>query len=162
MSEDTENQPDAAPAKGSKLKWVIILVVLLGVGGGAGFAGYAGLIDLDSLGGGMTAHNSGISGEDSEFVGLPELIVPLGEGSRARHLRAVLHIEVAAGAGERIKMLEPRVLDVLNTFLRAVEERDIESPESFARIHAQMLRRVRLVVGEQDVRDVLVGEFVLQ
>lgn len=163
MSEDAANQPDAEPAKkGSKLKWVILLIAILGGGGGAGFAGYSGLIDLNSFGGGRAMDEHAAPGDDSEFVGLPELVIPLGDGARARHLRAVLHIEVAAGAGERVKMLEPRVIDVLNTFLRAVEERDLESPDSFARIHAQMLRRVRLVVGEHDVRDVLVGEFIMQ
>jgi flagellar FliL protein len=162
MSESTPDDPDAKPAKGSKLKLVIVLIAILAVGAGAGFAGYSGLISLDSFTGGQSADHGADPTDDTEFVALPELIIPLRKGTGARHLRAVLHIEVVAGAGERIKMLEPRVLDVLNTFLRAVEERDLESPESFARIQAQMLRRVKLVAGEHDVRDVLVGEFVMQ
>ena len=162
MSDSKADEAEAKPAKGSKLKLMIVLIVIIGVGAGAGFAGYSGLIDLDSLMGGGGADHAADPTEDTEFVALPELIIPLREGAKARNLRAVLHIEVVAGAGERVKMLEPRVLDVLNTFLRAVEERDLESPESFARIHAQMLRRVKLVAGEHDVRDVLVGEFVMQ
>ncbi len=161
MSDCRPNDTDAGPAKRSKLKFLLLLVAILGVGGGAGFVGYSGLLDLDSLFGGK-AGPGGHAAEDSEFVALPELIIPLREGASARHLRAVLHIEVVAGAGERVKKLEPRVLHVLNTFLRAVEERDLQSPGSFDRIHAQMLRRVKLVAGEQDVRDVLIGEFILQ
>lgn len=162
MSDCKPNDPDAKPAKGSKLKFLILLVAILGVGGGAGFVGYSGLIDLDGLLGGKAGSGGGRAAEESEFVALPELIIPLREGASSRHLRAVLHIEVVAGAGERVKKLEPRVLHVLNTFLRAVEERDLQSPGSFDRIHAQMLRRVKLVAGEQDVRDVLIGEFILQ
>ena len=55
----------------------------------------------------------------------------------------------------------PRVLDVLNTYLRAVEVRDLEEPAALARLRAQMLRRVQVVTGEGRVRDLLVTEFVL-
>ena len=55
----------------------------------------------------------------------------------------------------------PRVLDVLNTYLRAVEVRDLEQPSSAARLRAQMLRRVQVVTGEGRVRDLLVTEFVM-
>ena len=49
----------------------------------------------------------------------------------------------------------PRVLDVLNTYLRAVEVRDLEEPASLARLRAQMLRRIQVVTGEGRVRDLL-------
>ena len=55
----------------------------------------------------------------------------------------------------------PRILDVLNTYLRAVEVRDLEQPASLARLRAQMLRRVQVVTGEGRVRDLLITEFVL-
>ena len=56
----------------------------------------------------------------------------------------------------------PRVLDVLNTYLRAV---DVKRPRGrrprCARLRAQMLRRIQVVTGEGMVRDLLVTEFVL-
>ena len=55
----------------------------------------------------------------------------------------------------------PRIVDVLNTYLRAVEVRDLEEPAAMARLRAQMLRRVQVVTGEGRVRDLLVTEFVL-
>ena len=55
----------------------------------------------------------------------------------------------------------PRVLDVLNTYLRAVEVRDLEEPSSLVKLRAQMLRRVQVVTGEGKVRDLLITEFVL-
>ncbi len=55
----------------------------------------------------------------------------------------------------------PRVLDVLNTYLRAVEVRDLEEPSSLARLRAQMLRRIQVVTGEGRVRDLLISELVL-
>ena len=164
MSESPKEESPKEPKKGSKLKMLILAVLILGAGGGAGFASYSGLIDIDQILGSGDDHAGadGSAGDQSgEFVALPELIIPLGSGAKSRFLRAVIHLEVAPGASEKVKILEPRVLDVLNTFLRAVEERDLESTASFARIQAQILRRVQLVAGKDDIRDVLVGEFIL-
>jgi len=55
----------------------------------------------------------------------------------------------------------PRILDVLNSYLRAVAITDLEDPTAMARLRAQMLRRVQIVTGEGRVRDLLVTEFVL-
>ena len=58
-------------------------------------------------------------------------------------------------------MLKPRILDVLNEYLRAVEEIELESPGSLTLLRAQMLRRIAIVVGDGLVRDLLILEFVL-
>jgi flagellar FliL protein len=58
-------------------------------------------------------------------------------------------------------MLMPRILDVLNTYLRAVDVRDLEQPAAIARLRAQMLRRIQVVTGEGRVRDLLITEFIL-
>ena len=55
----------------------------------------------------------------------------------------------------------PRVIDVLNGYLRAVEPSILSAPDALTRLRAQMLRRVRMVVGEDRVNDLLVMEFVL-
>jgi flagellar FliL protein len=55
----------------------------------------------------------------------------------------------------------PRIQDVLNTYLRAVDVEDLEEPAALLRLRAQMLRRVQVVVGDGPVRDLLVTEFVL-
>jgi flagellar FliL protein len=55
----------------------------------------------------------------------------------------------------------PRILDVLNSYLRAIDVASIEDPQAMARLRAQMLRRIQIVTGEGRVRDLLVTEFVL-
>ena len=55
----------------------------------------------------------------------------------------------------------PRVLDVLNTYLRAVDVRDLEQPSAIPRLRAQMLRRIQVVTGPDRVRDLLITEFIL-
>ncbi len=50
---------------------------------------------------------------------------------------------------------------MLNSYLRAVEVRQLEDPSALLRLRAQMLRRVQIVTGEGRVRDLLISEFVL-
>ena len=79
----------------------------------------------------------------------------------AKLLRFAGQLEVAPEHATEVAGLMPRVLDVLNTYLRAVDVRDLEEPSSLARLRAQMLRRVQVVTGEGRVRDLLITEFVL-
>ena len=90
-----------------------------------------------------------------------ELIISLGPNSQAKHLKLVMTIEVTNEAEEQIIALAPRIRDVLNTFLRAVDERDFEVPRAMARLRGQMLRRVQLVTPPGTVRDLLIQDFVL-
>ncbi len=55
----------------------------------------------------------------------------------------------------------PRVVDVLNGYLRALEIQDIESAAALTRLRAQMLRRVQIVAGPGRINDLLIMEFVL-
>jgi flagellar FliL protein len=66
----------------------------------------------------------------------------------------------SAYAGE-VAMLKPRILDVLNGYLRAVDPAELEDPAALVRLRAQMLRRIQIVTGEGRVRDLLVTEFVM-
>lgn len=42
----------------------------------------------------------------------------------------------------------PRILDVLNGYSRAVDAQQLTDRSSLFRIRAQMLRRIKIVVGE--------------
>ena len=52
-------------------------------------------------------------------------------------------------------------MDVLNSYLRALDFEEIERTSALIKLRSQMLRRIQLVVGEGRVRDLLVTEFVL-
>jgi flagellar FliL protein len=60
-----------------------------------------------------------------------------------------------------VTLLLPRILDVLNSYLRAIDVAEIEDSAALVRIRAQLLRRIQIVTGEGRVRDLLVTEFVL-
>ena len=60
-----------------------------------------------------------------------------------------------------VVLLKPRILDVMNGYLRAVEVQELADPHALVRLRSQMLRRIQIVTGEGRVRDLLVTEFVL-
>lgn len=149
------------PKKRSKKPLLIGLVLALLLGGGGFYATFSGLI----LGGGEdhAAEEDKVPGPLTgiAFVPLETIVVSLGADSGSEHLRFTAQLEVADTAEADVTLLAPRILDVLNSYLRAIDTASIEDPQAMARLRAQMLRRIQLVTGEGRVRDLLITEFVL-
>jgi flagellar protein FliL len=155
-----EPPPDETPKKRSKKPMLIGLVLALMLGGGGFYATWSGMI----LGGGETAEHGGeppASLAGIAFVPLETMIVSLGPDSASKHLRFTAQVEVVESAAADVALLAPRILDVLNSYLRAIDTASIEDPQAMARLRAQMLRRIQIVAGEGRVRDLLITEFVL-
>lgn len=158
---DAEMPTTAAPRKAG-LKGVIIGVVLaLLLGGGGFYAVWSGLV--------MGGESQGDKTETVEVPGMPDIafipvspiLVSLGPGTNARHLRFQAQLEVDKAHVGDVTLLLPRVVDVLNSYLRAIEPAELEPQGALAKLRSQMLRRVQIVTGEGRVRDLLIMEFVL-
>lgn len=157
MAEDESDPQDTTPKK-SRKPLILGLGLALVLGGGGFYAAYSGMIP----GGGGSEKTAP---EDSPFEGiaflpLDPLIVSLGAGTDTRHLRFAAQLEVDAGHEAEVARLTPRVLDVLNSYLRAIDLVELDDPGTLLRLRAQMLRRVQMVTGPGYVRDLLVTEFV--
>ncbi|MCB1355961.1 MAG: flagellar basal body-associated FliL family protein [Maritimibacter sp.] len=167
MAEEELEEPGAeseAPKKKGKRGVLIGLVLAAALGGGGFFAVYSGLILGHSEGSGDAAHGGETVIDELQpvaFVPLDPLVISIGGGTTTRHLRFRAELEVAPGAEADVTQLTPRVMDVLNSYLRAVEVTDLEDPSALIGLRAQMLRRIQLVTGDGRVRDLLVMEFVL-
>lgn len=98
---------------------------------------------------------------DIAFVPIDPMVISLTEEGRAQHLRFRAQLEVNAAYQDEVTLILPRVVDVLNGYLRALELDDLRDPLALTRLRAQMLRRVQIVTGEGRVRDLLIIEFVL-
>jgi len=171
MSEEKEGNNDEKPAKKNKKGILIggIGAILLGAGGF--YATYSGIILAEKSDSGHEVSNTYDDGghdsngppqtHDVVFVALDPLTISLGKFSSSRHLRFKSQLEVEPDAVGDVEHLRPRIIDVLNTYLRAVSESELEDPASMNRLRSQMLRRVQVVVGEGKVRDLLIMEFVL-
>ena len=156
-----EATEEEAPKKRSKKPLLIGLVLALVLGGGGFYATFSGMI----LGGGE-AH---ATEEDHApgplmgvaFVPLETIVISLAPDSGSEHLRFTAQLEVVDTAAADVTTLSPRILDVINSYLRAIDTASIEDPHAMARLRAQMLRRIQVVTGEGRVRDLLITEFVL-
>lgn len=157
-----------APAAKKKSKLPLILGLVLALAGGAG-GFFAVQSDLLGLGGG-SAQKAGQAIDQKEtdeplpdvtFVEVPPLVISLGPGARMQHLRFRAALEVPSVHAAEVTAVMPRVQDVLNSYLRALEPADLEAQGALIRLRGQMLRRVKIVVGEGRVANLLVLEFVL-
>jgi len=153
------------PNKRSKMPLVMGVGLAL-AGGGAGFyAVGSGLLPLpESKPAGVQVSEVGnqvASGAaDVVFVPIEPLVISLND-SAGTHLRFRAQLEVARSERAQVEHLMPRIVDVLNGYLRAVEVADLRDNAALFRLRAQMLRRVQVVAGADRVGDLLVMEFVL-
>lgn len=160
-----DEQAEATPPRMSKRGFLIGLVLALLAGGGAFFAVYSGMIlsAHDAKGhdeaADETMHDAPLP--DVAFVPTGAIVVPVGEGGSGRFLHFAASIEVPKEAEADVTHLLPRITDVLNTYLRAVEVSDLDRTTALARLRAQMLRRVQIVLGDGSARDLLITEFVI-
>ncbi len=154
-----------APKKSSKMPLIIGLVLALAGGGGGFFAVSSGMI----LGGDTQAEEEAHAEEetpaealpDVAFVAVEPLVISLSGRSENQHLRFRAQLEVPSKYKADVETLLPRVVDVLNSYLRALETGDLTDPSALVRLRAQMLRRVQIVTGEGRVNDLLIMEFVV-
>ena len=184
---DAVAEPEEEPVKSGKKPLIIGVVLALAGGGGGFYAATSGMIPF----GNQAMDEAGMAGDTSDgdhgmvvddpngtmaSEGHDEMPTPIGDiayveidpitisltGSQsARHLRFRAQLEVNAEYEDDVMTIVPRVTDVMNSYLRALELHDLTGPLALARLRAQMLRRVQVVTGNGRVRDLLIMEFVL-
>lgn len=158
MSDEEPAEDEVAPKKSKKGLLIGLVVALLG-GGGAFYAVFSGMV---------LAPETELADEQPEiektdvatFVPIDPLVISLGRTSQ-RQLRFQAQIEVHTDAQSAVENVMPRIVDVLNGYLRAVDLEDLENPSALVVLRGQMLRRIELVTGKGHVKDLLITEFVL-
>lgn len=95
------------------------------------------------------------------FIELETLVISLGAAESNRNLIFTAALEVRPEHLEEVVQLTPRVMDVLNSYLRVISISELSEPTSLGRLRAQMLRRIQVVTGTGRVRDLLVTQFLV-
>lgn len=173
----TEDEEQITKPKRSKGPLLIGLILALVGGGGGFYAVQSGLLggagadeehaQTDAHGDDHASDGHDDHAEDSKsagglaFVPLDPIVVSLPRSDRGSLLRFSAQLEVKPEYESEVAALKPRVIDVLNGYLRAVTLDDLTDPTALARLRSQMLRRVQIVAGEGRVNDVLIMEFVV-
>ena len=164
MAEDAEELDGTEPKKKSKKGLLFGMLLALILGGGGFYAVYSGLV-LGSEAAGHSAESDQADKSmplpDVVFVPVQPLVINVGANGAQRFLRFQAQIEVRRSAEQDVLDVMPRIVDVLNGYLRAVDLSELQERAALVRLRAQMLRRVQVVTGEGRVRDLLIMEFVL-
>jgi flagellar FliL protein len=158
MEQGKEEQKQNVPWNSPRQKMIFLVVsaVCLVLGFGAGFelANNKDRVRYQS----KAANTAGYTYE------LPDLIANLDTGGRDPvHLRlaASLQLRGAADIGA-IKQKMPRLIDELQTHLRALTPQEIQGAAGTQRMKAELLRRAARAVAPQHVDAVLIREMVVQ
>jgi len=164
MTDATVEQAEAPEKSGKKGLLVGVILAVAGAAGGY-FLTSSGLLPLGAKTEASATENTKDDKPvkalaDVGFVDLPPVIVSVNS-SDSRHLKFHAQLEVNAPYIADVEKMQPRIMDVLNGYLRALEVSDFEDSLALMRIRGHLLRRIGIVVGEGRVRDVLVMEFVL-
>lgn len=159
-----DDNGEGAPKKSSKLPMIIGLVLAIAGGLGGFLAVQSGMIFGSDENSPDDRHSSGHMEMDLPevaFVALDPLVISLPHPTRRQHLRFTAQVEVVPAYQAQVEAIKPRIVDVLNGYLRAVDAADLEDSSALTRLRAQMLRRIQVVTGPEQVRDLLIMEFVL-
>lgn len=156
MTDASIDGGEDAPKK-SKLGLIVgLLLAVVGAAGGF-FVTSSGMLSGDAKKAPKAAAYSG----DAAFVPVEPMTISIGPPSDNRYLRFRAELEVKPAYKADVETLLPRVVDVLNTYLRSISMADVEDPSALLTLRSQMRRRIDLVVGEDKVNDLLVMEFVV-
>lgn len=160
MSNISETPPHSPAKEGSKS----ILKPLLGgvagailLGAGSFYIAFSGLTPAI----GSFFQKTPAIGVELAFVPIEVITISLPPQSGARLVRISGQIEVAPESHTAMMQMQPRFVDVILTYLHAVEIADLRQPAALIHLRAQLLRRLHVVAGGEHVRDFLITEFLL-
>jgi flagellar FliL protein len=163
QSGEPHDPPAPRKRRGKKL-FLLLGVVLLGGGAGAAWQFVPGVADKAYA---LIGHHEqpGMAAVSSKpvFIDLPEMALTLPNGGRPRQMRIKLSVELANGASEQqaTDALSPRVYDALLTYLRTLQDGEVDGGLGLDRLRADLYRRLELVVGPGVLKDVLITSLVM-
>jgi flagellar FliL protein len=164
QSGEVQESPAPRKRRGKKLFLLVGVVVLLGGGAGAAWQFVPGVADKVHA---MVGHHEPVAAVAVStrpvFMDLPEMALTLPNGGHPRQMRIKLSVELAPGASQQraTEALSPRVYDALLTYLRTLQDGEIDGGLGLDRLRADLYRRLELVVGPGVLRDVLITSLVM-
>ncbi|GIT91637.1 flagellar basal body protein FliL [Jannaschia sp. AI_61] len=158
MAEDTEETEEKKAGMGLK-GWLIVVILAAVLGGGGFYATYSGLV-ADQFAAKPAPHP--VAEQDGpKFVELEPMLVTVGGPGSIKQLKFRAFLEVPHDGSDHVVTLQPRILDIFSTYLRALGPDTLEDPAALIRIRAQLLRRLHLLTGPDAVSDLLIIDFVV-
>lgn len=153
------------PPKKGKLGMILALLLSLVAGAGGFYAAFSGMIPL-----GQSSEIEAEGGDqetlkplgNAVYIELDPLVVNIRSSSKYQLLKFVGQLEVKPEHASDIEQIKPRLMDVMNTYLNALEAARFEDPIALIKLRAQLLRRLQVISGDGRIEDLLIMEFILQ
>jgi flagellar FliL protein len=160
---DADDAAAPAPAKKSKKRLLIFIVapivLLLGAGGGL----YAS---------GMFSSAKSADGADKKsgepavavFYDLPDMLVNLNTGGhKSSFLKMTVSLQLESATDQpKVVAVQPRVVDMFQTYLRELRPEDLRGAAGLYRLREELLYRVNAATAPTKVDDVLFREMLVQ
>ncbi len=161
MAEEKEGSGEQGgqKKKGSKLLLIIIAVVVLAAAGGGTF------FFLTKKSGDQKTEEKKKEDKPIETVnfGLDPFVVNLNDPTGSRFLKVTIQIELAnAKLLELAKAKTPQMRDAIITLLTSKSSETLIAPEGKLQLKDEITIRLNQVMGEGNVKNVFLTEFVMQ
>ena len=101
-----------------------------------------------------------IHGDTAYFV-LDPLTISIRPIANTKHLRVSIVLETSLEEARALLTRIFHVRDILNTYLRSVDNEAFENPAAMSRLRTQIRRRIHAIAPEVTVDNVLITEFIL-
>lgn len=163
--DDDESESGSGGGLKKLILFVVLPIILLG-GAGAGLY-FIGM--LDSVLG--IESEPGADGEKAMedagpayYMHLDEILVTLsGKGRKQSFLKMRVSLELEKQADEsRIASVMPRIIDNFQVFLRELRVEELQGSQGIYRVKEELLARVNAAARPAKVKDVLIGEILVQ
>ena len=158
---DTSIPLPAGDQKSKKLSIILSLVAAL-IGGVAGFYATNSRMIFDTYTWNSPDSSTAQQETSISYIEIDQITISINPISQGRHLIFRTQLEVPKAQEDHVRSILPRIVDVMNGYLRALEVKDLESTAILPRIRAQLLRRIQIVTGSDSINDLLVMEFVIK
>ena len=156
---DGMGEAAAAPPRSRRKLFIIIGAVLVLVLAGGGAGAYMFLGGKSKAGG-----EPQLAVDDAPppiFYDMPEIVVRL-DGGQGQYLKLATVLDLSSDkAPEAIKRVEPRLVDLMQTYLIDLKPDDLKGTAGMYRVRQELLRRINDAVPGS-TRDVLFKTLILQ
>lgn len=98
--------------------------------------------------------------KDLAIVELNEFVVSLRRDRQV--LRILLAVEVPSGVASEIDANDLRLRDAFMSYLRAIDVEQLEDVTFMPQLRAQLLRRAKLVLGDENISGILITDFLIR
>lgn len=164
MAQEDELPP---PEKKGRLKWIIMIFLVLLLGGGLGVAYFMGFLDGfigkdgdDASGGGKPSQAQVRS---TPLVKLPEFLTNLSDPLGRRYVRVTVELElISPDVAREVEAQNARIRDAMIILLSSKNYSELSTMEGKHLLRNQILDRLNQILGAAKVVNVYYSDFVVQ